>query len=92
VAALVSGISPQVPALLTATVETDSTFSGYDANGHYGQVYMIHGPCSAGTTSPPPPGNCATPPQYGIPGAQSSSQPAGPSLSDDQLLDLLLNN
>ncbi|MHB8572850.1 MAG: MlaD family protein [Candidatus Dormibacteria bacterium] len=91
--ALVAGIAPSVPALLNATVETGSSFGFHDANGYYGRVLMLNGPCSGG--APDPTASCSTA-NGQVPGATADSGSApparGPELSDQQLLQLLLSN
>jgi phospholipid/cholesterol/gamma-HCH transport system substrate-binding protein len=45
---LVNGVNPAVPSLMTAVVETESAFSGSDANGHFVRIQTILGACTAG--------------------------------------------
>jgi phospholipid/cholesterol/gamma-HCH transport system substrate-binding protein len=45
---LVNGVNPAVPSLLTAVVETESAFSGSDANGHFVRIQTILGACTIG--------------------------------------------
>jgi virulence factor Mce-like protein len=56
VTGLVNGVNPAVPALLTAVVETESAFSGSDANGHFVRVMTLVGTCTVGLDV-----GCATP-------------------------------
>ena len=45
---LVNGVNPAVPSLMTAVVETESAFSGSDANGHFVRIQTILGACTVG--------------------------------------------
>lgn len=45
---LVNGVNPAVPSLMTAVVETESAFSGADANGHFVRIQTINGACTVG--------------------------------------------
>jgi len=45
---LVNGVNPAVPSLMTAVVETESAFSGSDANGHFVRIQAILGACTVG--------------------------------------------
>jgi ABC-type transporter Mla subunit MlaD len=45
---LVNGVNPAVPSLMTAIVETESAFSGADANGHFVRIQTILGACTVG--------------------------------------------
>ena len=69
--AVVNGIRPSLPNLLTAVVEGQSVVNGKDANGHYVRVLALSGACTA---APDPSHNCSTPAA-----APSSSAPAGGS-------------
>jgi len=65
---LVGAVDPALPSLMTAVVETESAFSGSDANGHFVRVMVITGACTAGLDA-----GCASP------GASRPSQPASPA-------------
>ena len=54
--ALETGITPSLPYLMTAVMETKSAFSYTDANGHYVKVEALSGACSIGA-----PAGCGTP-------------------------------
>lgn len=45
---LVTGVNPSLPYLMTAVVETESAFSGADANGHFVRVQSEIGTCLIG--------------------------------------------
>jgi ABC-type transporter Mla subunit MlaD len=45
---LVSGVNPSLPYLMTAIVETESAFSGADANGHFVRVQSELSTCIIG--------------------------------------------
>ena len=53
---LLNGVNPSVPSLMTAVVETESSFSGSDANGHYGRILTMVGACTVGLSA-----GCGTP-------------------------------
>jgi virulence factor Mce-like protein len=93
---LESGVTPSLPYLMTAVMETKSAFSYTDANGHYVKVEALSGPCSTGA-----PAGCGTPNgQVGPPGSRSSAQsqpgggapsaPANSNVSDQQLINMLM--
>jgi phospholipid/cholesterol/gamma-HCH transport system substrate-binding protein len=97
---LVSAVNPTVPSLMTAIVETESSFSGSDANGHFVRVMSLAGSCSVGLNA-----GCAAPAATATPGqtntapSSSVSAPAanpapipGPRLSDQELLRLFLGD
>jgi phospholipid/cholesterol/gamma-HCH transport system substrate-binding protein len=48
---LVNGVNPAVPSLMTAIVETESAFSGADANGHFVRIQTILGACTIGLSA-----------------------------------------
>lgn len=77
--AVVNGIRPSLPNLLTAVVEGESVVSGKDANGHYVRVLALSGACTA---APDPGGACSTPaaaPSSGSSGGSSApTAPPGP--------------
>jgi phospholipid/cholesterol/gamma-HCH transport system substrate-binding protein len=98
---LVDTVNPAVPSLMTAIVETESAFSGSDANGHFVRVMTLIGTCTVGVNA-----GCASP-ATAAPGTSSSetssqasapAQPAsaphppGSRLSDQELLRLFLGN
>jgi len=66
--AVVNGIRPSLPNLLTAVVEGESVVNGKDANGHYVRVLALSGACTA---APDPNSSCST--------AGAGSSPSGPS-------------
>jgi phospholipid/cholesterol/gamma-HCH transport system substrate-binding protein len=84
---LVDGVNPAVPSLMTAVVETESAFSGADANGHFVRIQAILGACTVGlnagcaartatntdtsNTTVPAP---ATPPTPALPASHTSDQ------------------
>jgi phospholipid/cholesterol/gamma-HCH transport system substrate-binding protein len=99
---LIDGVNPAVPALMTAVVETESAFSGSDANGHFVRVMTLAGTCTVGLNA-----GCATPARpvagatTGSPATQApapaSGQPPASSTprshtSDQDLLRLFLGN
>ena len=45
---LINGVNPSVPSLMTAVVETESAFSGSDANGHFVRIMALLGTCTVG--------------------------------------------
>jgi virulence factor Mce-like protein len=73
--AVINGIRPSLPNLLTAVVEGESVVSGRDANGHYVRVLAISGACTVG---PDPTGACSSP---NAP-ASASAPPSGGSSTD----------
>jgi ABC-type transporter Mla subunit MlaD len=86
--AIESGITPSLPYLMTAVMETKSAFSYTDANGHYVKVEALSGACSTGA-----PAGCGTPSgQVGQPRSNSApqSQPPTSSASDQQLINMLM--
>ena len=68
---LVDGVNPAVPSLMTAVVETESAFSGSDANGHFVRVMTLTGTCTVGLDA-----GCATPAGRAVPPAAASGFPA----------------
>jgi ABC-type transporter Mla subunit MlaD len=56
--AVVNGVRPSLPNLLTAVVEGESVVNGHDANGHYVRVLALSGACTVG---PDPTGSCSSP-------------------------------
>ena len=102
---LVDGVNPAVPSLMTAVVETESAFSGSDANGHFVRVMTLSGSCTvglnAGCASPAPksaPASSAAngSPATGAPAPASGQAPASTTprshTSDQDLLRLFLGN
>jgi hypothetical protein len=101
--ALINGVRPSLPNLLTAVVEGESVVGGTDANGHYVRVLALSGACTFG---PDPTGACSTPGTSGssvpTPGAAPSTgapsresfprQTAYNPLTDDQLIALFLGS
>ena len=90
--ALIGGIRPALPALLTAVVEGETVTGGRDANGHYVRVLALSGPCTA---APDPAGLCSSgPPVTGAstttPATSPGGQVASASLSDTELMALFL--
>jgi virulence factor Mce-like protein len=84
---LVVGVNPSLPSLMTAVMETKSSFSYSDANGHYVKVMSITGPCTVGA-----PAGCGTPSgEVTNPGGAPSAQQSQTSAkSDQQLIQALL--
>jgi virulence factor Mce-like protein len=102
--AVINGVRPALPNLLTAVVEGESVVSGRDANGHYVRVLALSGACtfgpdpnracsSAGSPSPATPG---AGPSVGVPGPPTSDrfnrQTSYNPLTDDQLVALFLGS
>jgi virulence factor Mce-like protein len=78
--AVINGVRPSLPNLLTAVVEGESVVNGRDANGNFVRVLAISGACS---TAPDPTGQCSTPNDPAAkPAAQSGSPSPSPSGSD----------
>ena len=71
--AVIKGVRPSLPNLLTAVVEGESVVSGKDANGHYVRVLALSGACTA---APDPSRACSMPGST----ATAPAQPAVPSL------------
>jgi virulence factor Mce-like protein len=73
---LVRGVNPAVPALMTAIVETESAFSGSDANGHFVRIMTLLGTCTVGLDI-----GCATPatPASAASGAANAIHSSGPA-------------
>jgi virulence factor Mce-like protein len=71
--AVIKGVRPSLPNLLTAVVEGESVVSGKDANGHYVRVLALSGACTA---APDPSRACSMPGST----AAAPAQPAAPSL------------
>lgn len=98
---LLNGVNPSVPSLMTAVVETESTFSGSDANGHYGRVLTLAGACTLGVNA-----GCGTPGTAASSSSSPSSNPTAPAagqaaplsqlprshMSDQDLLRMFLGN
>ena len=74
--ALVEGINPSLPSLMTAVVETKSAFGGADANGHFVRIQAITGACTLGLSA-----GCGSPQTSQAPA--SAAQPPG-SVSTQQ--------
>lgn len=99
---LVNGVNPALPSLMTAIVETESAFSGSDANGHFVRVMTLNGSCTvglnAGCASPggPAPGATNGIPATEVPAPASGQAPAPTPprshVSDQDLLRLFLGN
>jgi hypothetical protein len=72
-------------------VETESAFSGSDANGHFVRVMTLVGTCTVGLDV-----GCASPGTAGAPNGAVTTSPApkppGSQLSDQELLRLFLDN
>jgi virulence factor Mce-like protein len=85
---LVEGVNPSLPALMTAVVETQSAFSGSDANGHYVRILSVLGPCTVGLNL----GCAGGPAQGGPPVGGSGATSAAPRASDQALQRALLGN
>lgn len=97
---LVRGVTPALPFLMTAVMETKSAFSGADANGHFVRVLSLTGPCTlgvnagcsgyAGPAGPPPTQAAAA----GLPRPDASSglasSPARSLMSDQELLGIFV--
>lgn len=85
---IVEGVNPSLPALMTAVVESQSAFSGSDANGHYVRIFSVVGTCTAGLNL-----GCAGGPFQGGPQVGASqATPAAPRASDRALQRALLGN
>lgn len=96
---LLNGVNPALPSLMTAVVETESTFSGSDANGHYARILTLTGGCTLGLST-----GCGTPASStsnptSIATAPAAMQPASAlpqsprsHTSDQELLRLFLGN
>ncbi|HEY7202476.1 MAG TPA: MlaD family protein [Candidatus Dormibacteraeota bacterium] len=102
---LVDGVNPAVPSLMTAIVETESAFSGSDANGHFVRIMTLLGTCTVGLNA-----GCSVPatqpPGNGISSTRASALASGPvpapaaasaspprsHTSDQDLLRLFLGN
>ncbi len=88
--ALLKGVNPALPALMTSVVEAESAFGGTDANGHFVRVMSVLGSCtlnlnlgcSGGPGSGGPP--VTVPGTSGLPTPNPSS-----SISDRGLMNLL---
>jgi virulence factor Mce-like protein len=99
---LVNGVNPAVPSLMTAVVETESAFSGADANGHFVRIQTILGACTVGLDVGCAAQGTSTAAAPDRPGSDSTHTPA-PALppapappvshaSDQDLLRLFLGN
>ena len=93
---LVDGVNPAVPSLMTAVVETESAFSGSDANGHFVRIQAITGACTAGLNAGCA-GRSATNTDSTHTTVPASATPPAPVLpashtSDQDLLRLFLGN
>ncbi|HEY4027724.1 MAG TPA: MlaD family protein [Candidatus Dormibacteraeota bacterium] len=101
---LVNGVNPAVPALMTAIVESESAFSGSDANGHFVRIMTLSGTCTIGLEM-----GCATPAtavssrpataiqsngpgQASVPAPAAQAAPPRSHSSDQDLLRLFLGN
>jgi virulence factor Mce-like protein len=88
---LVNGVNPSVPSLMTAIVETEGSFSGSDANGHFVRIQTLSGTCTVGLNA-----GCANPSatssQALAPVVRPASAPTTPrsQLSDQALMRLFL--
>jgi phospholipid/cholesterol/gamma-HCH transport system substrate-binding protein len=84
---LVNGVNPALPALMTAIVETESAFSGADANGHFVRVMALSGACTIGLNA-----GCASPAAQ--PAVAPTPAPAPPRsrLDDRELMRLFLGH
>lgn len=88
---LENGITPSLPYLMTAVMETKSAFSYTDANGHYVKVEALSGACSIGA-----PAGCGTPqggtpaPYNGSPQPTGNPAPPTSTQSDQQLINMLM--
>lgn len=89
---LESGITPSLPYLMTAVMETKSAFSYTDANGHYVKVEALSGACSAGAPAGcgTPSGQVPPPSSHGSGSAQPAAQPPRSTTSDQQFINMLL--
>jgi hypothetical protein len=88
---LVDGVNPTVPSLMTAVVETESAFSGSDANGHFVRIQSIVGACTAGLNA----GCAATSDSHSagpVPTTPPAPAPPGSHTSDQDLLRLFLGS
>ena len=86
-AALLKGVLPALPALMTSVVEAESAFSGKDANGHFVRVMSVTGTCTAGLNA-----GCSGAPGAGGPPVTVPGGPTPgttPSISDRGLMNLL---
>jgi len=105
--AVINGVRPSLPNLLTAVVEGESVVGGKDANGHYVRVLALSGACtfgpdasrscsSAGTSAPSGAAPNVTPSQGGAPRAPGPDphlrQASYSPLTDDQLVALFLGS
>ena len=92
---LIDAVNPSVPSLMTAVVETESAFSGSDANGHFVRVMTLNGACTVGLNV-----GCATPNSqstHSVGSVPASGSVPAPQLprshtSDQDLLRLFLGN
>ncbi|TMC12798.1 MAG: hypothetical protein E6J29_07820 [Chloroflexi bacterium] len=97
--AVIKGVRPSLPNLLTAVVEGESVVNGHDANGHYVRVLALSGACTA---APDPSGACSSPnapdgsgsgplpavtPSDGTPGSTNRSRGPQTSSSYDPMTD-----
>ena len=97
--AVINGVRPSLPNLLTAVVEGESVVGGKDANGHYVRVLALSGACTAGPdpshacSSAAPASAPAAAPSVGVPGVTGASRQASyTALTDDQLSALFLGS
>lgn len=91
---LINGINPALPSLMISVVEAESVFSGTDANGHYVRVMSVSGSCTVGLNSGcsgGQGGSPATGPPLGGSGSPSSPK-TPPSISDQELMNLMFGN
>jgi len=93
---LVDGVNPAVPSLMTAVVETESAFSGSDANGHFVRIQAILGACtvglSAGCAARPTTTTATTHSTAPAPATPPAPAPPASHTSDRDLLRLFLGN
>jgi phospholipid/cholesterol/gamma-HCH transport system substrate-binding protein len=84
---LVTGVNPTVPSLMTAIVETESSFSGSDANGHFVRVMSLSGTCTAGLNA-----GCSAPTAMSPARSEEGGSQPGSRLSDQELMRLFLGD
>lgn len=92
---LVGGVTPGLPPLMTAIMESKSFLSGSDANGHYVKVIALGGPCSAGAV--PGVGCAGAYNGYGNPTLPASlggaaAAPGSRGITDQQLIGFVLGS
>jgi virulence factor Mce-like protein len=103
--AVIRGVRPSLPNLLTAVVEGESVVSGKDANGHYVRVLALSGACTAapdpsracsmpGSTAaaPAPPAVPSSGAAFGGSAGPGSHPVSYSALTDDQLSALFLGS